>query len=129
MDISSLLPLLLLQNTFSGSGSSGNGMADILKIFGAMNGVNPLFNAFGNLGNSGGMNFGNLFKNNPFSAAFGNNNAGSAGSSDGRSYRNDSGYGNTYNNNTYRDNPSKDNLNAMFPEELLKMLRNLNRKK
>ena len=129
MDISSLLPLLLLQNTFSGSGSSGNGMADMLKIFGAMNGGgNPLFNAFGNLGNSGGMNFGNLFKNNPFSGAFGNNNAGSAGNSGGRNYRNDSGYGNTYN-NTYRDNPSKDNLNAMFPEELLKMLRNLNRKK
>lgn len=128
MDISSLLPLLLLQNTFSGSGSSGNSMADMLKIFGAMYGGNPLFNAFGNLGNSGGMNFGNLFKNNPFSGAFGNNNAGSAGNSDGRNYRNDSGYGNTYN-NTYRDNPSKDNLNAMFPEELLKMLRNLNRKK
>lgn len=129
MDISSLLPLLLLQNTFSGSGSSGNGMADMLKIFGAMNGGgNPLFNAFGNLGNSGGTNFGNLFKNNLFSAAFGNNNAGSAGNSDGRNYRNDSDYGNTYS-NTYRDNPSKDNLNAMFPEELLKMLRNLNRKK
>ena len=116
MDISSLLPLLVLQNTFSGSGSSGNGLDDMLKSFGSMNsGGNPLFNAFWNIGNSGGMNFGNLFKNNPFSAAFGNNNAGSAGNSDGRNYRNDSGYDNTYN-NTYRDNHSKDKLNAMFQE-------------
>lgn len=132
MDISSLLPLLLMQNgLFSGKDSSGGmNAADLMRLFGAMNGgsKNPFSEMFGNAANFGSETspFANMFGNNPFSGAFGKN-SGSVERNNGgfgkSAYRAEENRGYSYN----KDNPSKDNLNAMFPEELLKMLRNLNR--
>lgn len=133
MDISALLPFLLM-NGFGGNGASGAGgntggvdFMSLLKLFSALNGKgSDLFGAQ-NGSRNGSDAFGNAFGNffGKASTRPDRNHASGGRYSSGGGYTSDNS--SREGKGSYDKNRSRDNLNAMFPEELLKMLRGIYR--